>query len=201
MKNIITIQHTQSIQHTNGMVGSWTDWELTELGSNHAESIGVRLSAELKGQTYKIYSSDLTRSMQTAAPLARYLKLPVEYRVELREINLGRAIGKTKQWLRENGAPIHSIDDRSFPDAESGRDVWNRLSTFRDEIIKSADENIIIISHSMTLSVWFGIWHKWDIEMYENCDFNGIAGGVSFFYINSNGKHIISRLNDLSYIR
>lgn len=32
VKNIITIQHTQSIHHTNGMVGSWTDWDITELG-------------------------------------------------------------------------------------------------------------------------------------------------------------------------
>lgn len=31
MKNIITVQHTQSVHHTNGMVGSWTDWELSEL--------------------------------------------------------------------------------------------------------------------------------------------------------------------------
>ena len=33
MKNIITIQHTQSVHHTNGMVGSWTDWDLSELGT------------------------------------------------------------------------------------------------------------------------------------------------------------------------
>jgi probable phosphoglycerate mutase len=32
MKNIITIQHTQSIQHTNGMIGSWGDWDLIGLG-------------------------------------------------------------------------------------------------------------------------------------------------------------------------
>ena len=29
MKQIITIQHTQSFHHTNGMVGSWTDWDLS----------------------------------------------------------------------------------------------------------------------------------------------------------------------------
>lgn len=40
MKTIITIQHTQSIHHTNGMVGSWTDWKLTELGINQAKKIG-----------------------------------------------------------------------------------------------------------------------------------------------------------------
>ena len=32
MKTIFTVQHTQSEHHTNGMVGSWTDWNLTELG-------------------------------------------------------------------------------------------------------------------------------------------------------------------------
>jgi hypothetical protein len=30
MQNMITIQHTQSIHHTNGMIGSWTDWDLSE---------------------------------------------------------------------------------------------------------------------------------------------------------------------------
>ncbi|MFC6463393.1 hypothetical protein ACFP65_00050 [Marinilactibacillus sp. GCM10026970] len=30
MKTIITIQHTESVHHTNGMIGSWTDWDLTE---------------------------------------------------------------------------------------------------------------------------------------------------------------------------
>ena len=31
MKHIITVQHTQSVHHTNGMVGSWTNWDLTDL--------------------------------------------------------------------------------------------------------------------------------------------------------------------------
>lgn len=43
MKNIITIQHTQSIHHTNGMVGSWTDWELSALGVQQANRIGEKL--------------------------------------------------------------------------------------------------------------------------------------------------------------
>ena len=42
MKTIITIQHTQSVHHTNGMMGSWTDWELSELGVRQAKRIGER---------------------------------------------------------------------------------------------------------------------------------------------------------------
>ena len=46
MKTIITIQHTQSVHHTNGMVGSWTDWDLSELGIHQARKIGEKLKVE-----------------------------------------------------------------------------------------------------------------------------------------------------------
>ena len=47
MKSIFTVQHTQSEHHTNGMVGSWTDWNLTELGMQQAERIATKLKQEL----------------------------------------------------------------------------------------------------------------------------------------------------------
>ena len=60
MKQIITIQHTQSIHHTNGMVGSWTDWDLSELGIEQAERIGQKLAKQLSG--HKIVSTPLKLS-------------------------------------------------------------------------------------------------------------------------------------------
>ncbi|MDR1665004.1 MAG: phosphoglycerate mutase family protein, partial [Clostridiales bacterium] len=151
MKNIITIQHTQAVHHNNGMVGSWTNWELTELGKERAENIGKRLSDELEGKSCKIYCSDLIRTKQTAEPLARYLGVHPEYRMELREAYSGAAAtGKTKKWLIENGAPIPSepsIDNRLFDDAESTRDVFNRVSKFRDEILRISDETLVIVAH------------------------------------------------------
>ena len=52
MKTIITIQHTQSVHHTNGMVGSWTDWDLSELGIEQAKRIAERLKSELSGREF-----------------------------------------------------------------------------------------------------------------------------------------------------
>lgn len=69
MKNIITIQHTQSIHHTNGMIRSWTDCDLSELGIEQAKRIGERLSQEIKDKKYVMYSSDLLRTKHTAEPL------------------------------------------------------------------------------------------------------------------------------------
>lgn len=196
MKTIITIQHTQAVHHTNGMVGSWTDWELTDLGKAHAKSIGRRLSAELKGQAYKIYSSDLIRAKQTAEPLARYMGTPIEYLEKLREHNIGQAVGKTRVWAKENALPVNSFDDRQFLGAESWREFWNRVSDLCREIILDKADKIILVSHGGTLAVLHQIWNGSDIQ---GCKF-GPAGGVSFIEINNQGKRIIKRLNDLSYL-
>lgn len=141
MKTIITIQHTQSVHHTNGMVGSWTDWELSELGVEQASRIGERLKAELSEKKFVMYSSDLLRAKQTAEIVGQYLGLIPILRTELRERNLGKCCGKSVHWLRENlEMQEKTIDDRLLSDAESRRDEWNRLQPFFDEVMASADE-------------------------------------------------------------
>ena len=196
MKNIITIQHTQSVQHINGMMGSWTDWELTDLGKEHAENIGRKLSAELKGQSYKIYSSDLIRARQTAEPLARYMRIEIEYREKLREINFGEAIGKSKQWARENRVSINSIDEPEFQGAETWRELWSRVESVYRDIVADEAENIILVSHGGALAVWHQGLLDFDVRDRKI----GPAGGVSFIEINADGERSIKRLNDMSYI-
>lgn len=95
MKNIITIQHTQSVHHTNGMIGAWTDWELTELGKQQAFNIGKALRKEITNKRYVMYASDLLRAKQTADIIACLLEIVPIYKRELREINLGSATGKS----------------------------------------------------------------------------------------------------------
>ena len=90
MKHIITVQHTQSVHHTNGMVGSWTNWELTEMGKQQADRIGINLKNELAGKDVIMYSSDLMRAKQTAEIIAKYLDVTPILKTELRERNLGK---------------------------------------------------------------------------------------------------------------
>ena len=202
IKNIITVQHTQSVHHTNGMVGSWTDWELTDLGKEQAERIGIRLSAELQGKNFTMYASTLLRAKQTAEIIASHLNIKPIFCEVLRERNLGMAVGKSVQWLRENlECQEKTIDDRMFHDAESRRDVWNRLLPFYHEFMANNHENIMIVSHGDTLSVFNAMWLGLDAEMLNRCNLSGIAGGVSFMNEDANGIHIIRRLSDMSYAR
>lgn len=201
MKTIITIQHTQSVHHTNGMVGSWTDWELSELGINQAENIGEKLKSELEGKEFVMYSSDLLRAKQTAEIVGKYLGVTPILRNELRERNLGKCCGKSIQWLRENiEKQERTIDDRMFSDAESRRDEWNRLKPFFEEIMSKDEENIMIVSHGDLLSVFNAMFLGQNIEAINTCEVFGLAGGVSHMFENNEGKRFIKRISDMSYI-
>ena len=200
MKNIITIQHTQSIHHTNGMVGSWTNWELSDLGVQQAKNIGAKLSKQFNN-SYIMYSSDLIRARHTAEIVGEHMGITPIFAGELRERYLGKCIGKSVQWLRQNmECQEKTVDDRMFSDAESRRDVWNRLKPFFEEIISSQDENIIIVSHGDLLSIFNVLWLGLPVETLNKCDLFGLAGGVSFLQENMDGRHIIKRLSDMSYI-
>ena len=199
MKTIITIQHTQSVHHINGMVGSWTDWELSELGVEQANRMGETLKAELSEKRFVMYSSDLLRARQTAEIVGNYLGMTSVFRTELRERNLGRCCGKSVQWMRENmEMQEKTIDDRMFSDAESRRDEWNRLEPFFNEIMSSNDENIIIVSHGDLLSVFYTMFLGLSVETINTGEIFGLAGGVSHMFENEEGKRFVNRISDMS---
>lgn len=200
MKKIITVQHTQSVHHTNGMVGSWTDWDITEKGMKQADNIGLKLAVELKGEKVKIYSSDLLRAKHTAKIIADHLGEDILTRRALRERNLGSAVGKSVEWLRENmECKEKTIDDRMFSDAESRRDVYNRLEEFYNEIMSDEKETVIIVSHGDTLSVFNTMFLGLDIDTLNAGELYGLAAGVSIMHITDEGKRVIRRMSDMSY--
>ena len=202
MKSIYTVQHTQSEHHTNGMVGSWTDWSLTELGKQQADRIAINLKQELDGKGIVLYTSDQKRARQTADSIASQFRVAPIMKKELRERNLGRCCGKSVQWLRENlECDERTIDDRLFSDAESRRDEWNRLKPFFDQVMAEEAENIIIVSHGDLLSVFNSMFLGLDAESLNACELFGFAGGVSQMIVKDDGKRLIKRISDMSFVR
>lgn len=210
MKKLITIQHPQSEQHVNHMIGSWGNWDLTDIGIVQANNIGKHLAVEIGDNKYDIYSSDLLRTKHTAEIVSSYLNTAPIYDDRIREFYLGDAVGQSKEWAKNNlFCPVwmdtidwaDTADGQVFSGAETRREVWHRVSQFLDTVIAQSSDNLIIVSHSGTLSVLFAIWLGIDIELLNKCTFWGKSGGVSFLSEDSDGHRIISRLSDMSYIR
>lgn len=203
MKEIITLQHAESHQHLNGMVGGWTDWELTERGKKQADYIGQNLASRLcPGAEYIMYSSDLARARQTAEIAGAHTgHAPILDR-RLREIYFGQATGKSMEWLNEHALPKtagqSTLEYRNLPDAESLLDVHERISSFIDELIASPHERFIVASHSAALGMFFTKWLRIDTAQNPCSMFAGEAAGVSRLLMTDAGDFMMCYLNDMS---
>ena len=143
-------------------------------------------------------------ALHTAEIVSDFLGVKPIFTDALREFNFGEACGKSKQWARENGKTdtdpfCTGFDERPFVGAETMREVWERVVSFYNQTIAKTDENIIIVSHGGTLSMFFAIWDGLGIEAFDKYVQSPSAGGASFLQ-EENGERVISRLNDRTYI-
>ncbi len=197
-KTIITVQHTQSQHHINGMIGAWGDWELTQDGKKHAYEIGRWLLYEDCDRCFDMYASDLKRVVQTAEQINITLRITPIITDVLREVNAGAGNGQPREWyysnrkLRGDG---YDPDYKPFSDAESDRELWNRLYPFYREIISNDKERILIISHGTALSFLQSMLMGYKFEDIARVRFNGVAGAVSKFVIESDGKVTAQYIN------
>ena len=190
-KTIITVQHTESEHHLNGHAGAWGNWNLTENGRKQAYEIGRWLRKEGCGEGYVMYSSDLARAAQTAEEINKTLNLTPIMSELIREVNAGAGNGKPWDWYDANKIPNsggYDPDYRPFPDAESDRDLWNRVKPFYEEILAGSDEQIIIVSHGCLLSFLQAMLMGIEFEGLRAARFNGRSGSISKFTINAEGR-------------
>jgi broad specificity phosphatase PhoE len=128
---------------------------LTEKGVRQADLLGKRLACE---NIDIIYSSTMTRAMQTADGINKYLNVRIEYRDGLKETDLGDFDRMGWDYLLANYAAfsreLESSDwDMPYPNGENGADVWKRAAPVIDEIISSGYENAAVTAHAGTIGI------------------------------------------------
>jgi broad specificity phosphatase PhoE len=123
--------------------------ELSEDGGRQAHILGKRL------QSYDIdalYSSHLTRAVQTANIVNLYLKQQHIIRENLSEISFGEMEGKTNDFIKHHFADFKTKqmkleEDLPYPGGECGADVYKRAIVTLEEIIKSRKSNVAVVTH------------------------------------------------------
>ena len=196
-RTIITVQHTESVHHTNGHAGAWGDWPLTERGRQQAFEIGKFLSGEGCGDGFVMYCSDLKRAVQTAEEINKTLHFKPVYSEAIREVNAGEGNGKPWDWYDAHKIPSngYSADYKPFADAESDRDLWTRILPFYKSILESSDERILIVSHGTALSFLQQMLMGYSLEDLEKFRFNGRSGSICKFTIEESGKVVANYIN------
>ena len=126
------------------------DVELNETGKKQVQNLSSRLSFE---QIEMIFSSDLTRTIESAEIIGNKLEIINEPISELREINLGVWEGLTLEEIEESFPEdlvkrSEDIKDFRIINGESFSDVKKRvIPKLKDIIEGNVSKRILVIAH------------------------------------------------------
>lgn len=156
---VLLIRHGETDWNRANLIQGQIDIPLNAHGREQARLAAMALGA--RGPVHRIYSSDLTRALETAQAVARATKAPLIATADLRERRFGVFEGRTfddictgepdaaDRWLRRDPtwAP---------PDGET-------LLEFRDRVLRAAigfaransGEHIVIVAHGGVLDLLY----------------------------------------------
>lgn len=152
------VRHGESTWNVLGLAQGHDDQaRLTDLGERQALAVAGRLSGQFSGRAAgALYASDLRRALETAAPIAAALRLPVIRDARLRERCLGVLEGRPVATIGPEANGIRAdrvVDPDARPEGgESLRDFYLRVAAFSDDLAaRPADGDVVIVAHGGTL--------------------------------------------------
>ncbi|MDW8293646.1 MAG: histidine phosphatase family protein [Anaerolineae bacterium] len=154
--SLLLVRHGQTAYNASGRIQGWLDVPLDEVGHQQARRLAARLSAH---GISAIYSSSLTRALDTARPIADACGLVVRPDDRLREYNMGDWTGLTREEIMARfGASPVAGGDAHIPNGESAQQVFERLQSFLGELLgaHAPGESVVLVSHGGTLNTLVG---------------------------------------------
>ena len=158
LMRVTFVRHGQSLGNASGSIDSSTPGPvLSELGYQQAEAVAGRLGDK---NFDGVYASSMVRTQLTAAPMSRYLGLPIVVLPGLQEIEAGIYEG-TPESEASSGymlAPLAwglqgNLDAR-IPGSIDGHEFDARMKGALKEIYDSGDRNAVVFSHGAAMMFW-----------------------------------------------
>jgi len=196
MKLIIT-RHGETEENKLGIFQGHLPGKLSSLGIEQAKKLAKRLKDE---KIDFIYSSDLTRSSDTAKEIAKFHpNTPIKFVKELRERHLGELQGKNKSELGWDNKNSHTLF-LEIKDGEPMQDLYTRAEKFLHKILsKHPKDTVLFVAHNginkALIAVITGKKYE-DIKDMENHH----NTSVNIFEIDKNRNHQIHSFNCIKHL-
>ena len=202
MTEIIIIRHGETEWNKTGRFQGHSDVPLSAEGRAQAAALGKNLVVD---HVDAIYASDLTRAMETAAPLAQRFGLEVISDPLLRELNFGSWEGRNFNDVNaENPDAMKTFyndpERVNIPDIEPFPEFQRRVAgRVREIVAQERGKRIVIVSHGASIRILFAdilsmpirsIWHVSQL--------NTAVNKVRF---EDDGFAVVTLMNDTSHLR
>ncbi len=149
--------------------------KLTPTGVEQAKQAGIQIKEFLGDEKIYVYLSPFFRTRETFQYIQESIDKNVVKAIEdprIREQDWGHL-----RHPDDNKGIIEERDNFStfyyrIPDGESGADVYDRVSNFLDTLHRDFEktnfpENVLIVSHGLTMRLFLMRWFHWSVEEFE----------------------------------
>ena len=206
MTQIVLVRHGQTEWNRVERFRGRFDVPLNETGLAQAAATGRRIAAEWR--PVAVYSSPLTRAVQTAEAVARHFGLPVQAEPGLIVIDYGDWQGLTPDEARTRWPEIveawyHAPQRAHIPGGETLEQVRARgVATVRTRAARHTDQTIVLVGHTViNRAILLGImglntdrfWHL----RQDTCAINVFeTEGDDFVLMSLNGTHHLRTVHE-----
>lgn len=173
MLELLLIRHGETDWNRELRFQGQVDVPLNATGHEQARRLGVRLASE---PVHRLYSSDLTRTLQTAGPAAERLQLPSVGHVALREQAFGLIDGMSVPDIQQQHPGIWerwlAFDpDYAPPGGESQRQFQARvLGAVAGLAQRHAGETLVVVTHGGVLDILYRMANGQPLGGPRQCD-------------------------------
>jgi probable phosphoglycerate mutase len=202
MRELLLVRHGQSEHHIKGLTGGWTDTPLTPLGQRQAAITARSLLSLIRGKKLKFYSSDLIRAKKTAEIIGEILGIVPVTAEALRELNWGVARDMPLEQARHLELPMTEplIDWVAFPEAETRRQLYNRITKFLEQLDPSTHQCVLVVSHGNAIASIIEWWLELTEPLQSRVDFEISPCSITHLRINDWEQKTIVRLNATGHL-
>ena len=196
MTIVILLRHGENDWVKKQRLAGWLPGvHLNDKGHQQAQAAAERLSSL---PVKALYSSPVTRCVETADYVAQTLNLKINLLDELGEVRYGAWEGKKIKKLAKK--PLwqtvqYSPGRMRFPDGEALREVQFRMVQALERLCEQhQDETIVAVSHADAIKLVLAYYLGVHIDLFQRISV--APASVSAFYLADNGAVRILRVND-----
>lgn len=164
--NLYVIRHGETNMGKNRIIAA-EDEPLNSIGIKQAINVGKKLN-ELNIDV--VYCSPISRTKHTLNLFNLNKDIPVTIEERLKERNMGIYENVAFEDLEWESFWGYDSDEK-YPELESMKSVYKRVSEFLDEIKKKDYNNILLVTHGGISRAIYWYFHGIDNSLFtcENC--------------------------------
>ena len=168
---------------------------LNEHGRQQAKAASLRLATQ---KVHALYSSPVTRCIETAEYLADQFKLPIICREEFGEVRYGSWEGKKIKGLakKPKWQVVQFFPSRMrFPGGEALREVQFRAIQGLEQLGEQHKaETVIVVSHADVIKLILAHYLGVHIDLFQRISVS--PASVSVLHLSNRGPVRVARVND-----